>query len=204
MSSIPLAIFEDLPSKMNIRNANFQDIDSLAEIANSAFKYSIRWLKPARWANNYFHALLNTNSCHIWVLEQNGQCCGFLMEITDHNDIRDIKRSNRITLYEIIVKATYNPYKFIKIALHKFAKLHKQVNYKILLGDCSSDKEAWIESLAVHPDHRKKGIGEILTKYCLDYNRKNNVRYVGLLVAKNNIPAISLYKKVGFRLVEYV
>ena len=188
---------------MDIRKANLQDVVGLAEIANSAFKYSFRWLKPARWAINYFNALLNTNSCHVWVLEQNNQCRGFLVEITDHNDIYDIKRSNRITFHEITVKAMYNPYKFTKIVLHKFARSHKQVNYKISLRDCSSSKEAWIELLAVHPDHRKKGIGENLIKYCLNYNHENNINYIGLLVAENNIPATSLYNKIGFRLVEY-
>ena len=54
-----------------------------------------------------------------------------------------------------------------------------------------------ITSLSVDKDCRQKGYGTILMKECLD----NNSRYV-LDVISDNLPAINLYKKFGFKVID--
>lgn len=55
-----------------------------------------------------------------------------------------------------------------------------------------------ISNIAVHPDYRRRGIGKILLEECLSRLREK-AEEVSLEVRKSNYPAISLYRKFGFR-----
>lgn len=66
------------------------------------------------------------------------------------------------------------------------------------VGSQSVLDSADMMNIAVHPDFRKKGIGEKLVKtLCRDLQQKN-VRFLLLEVRVSNEPAISLYNKLGF------
>jgi len=56
-----------------------------------------------------------------------------------------------------------------------------------------------IANVAVHPDHRRKGIARKLTKRALGYLQRQNVRHVWLQVRDDNLPAINLYRYLGFK-----
>ena len=60
----------------------------------------------------------------------------------------------------------------------------------------SNDKSTHIQSLVVHPDYFRKGIGEKLVKFVLKtYKSQIFTVETGL----KNIPATNLYKKLGFQ-----
>ena len=59
--------------------------------------------------------------------------------------------------------------------------------------------EVHILNIAVHPDFRKIGIGEMLLRDCLGYSKNNKMKYAILEVRTSNIGAIKLYEKIGFR-----
>ena len=52
---------------------------------------------------------------------------------------------------------------------------------------------AWIEDLAVHPDHRSKGIGAVLLRESIDWARRNGARRVGLTSAEARADAHRFY-----------
>ena len=54
-------------------------------------------------------------------------------------------------------------------------------------------------NIAVHPDHRNKGIGERLVSALCDYLINRDVKTLLLEVRVSNTPAINLYKKLGFQ-----
>lgn len=56
-----------------------------------------------------------------------------------------------------------------------------------------------ITTLAVHPDYRRKGIGEKLMNYILDIGEKEEYKTCVLEVRVSNEKAINLYKKLGFK-----
>ncbi len=58
--------------------------------------------------------------------------------------------------------------------------------------------EAHITNLAVHPQHRRRGIAKRLMAILLEDARARGMRCATLEVRRNNHPAIALYEKFGF------
>jgi len=54
--------------------------------------------------------------------------------------------------------------------------------------------------LAVHPNFRRRGLGTALLKHTLSELKRRGVKKVYLEVGTSNIPAMNLYKKLGFRI----
>ena len=59
-------------------------------------------------------------------------------------------------------------------------------------------KAAWFEDLVVHPDERKRGIGEALLKVVVDHARNEGVLRITLLTDMQNERAQAMYRRVGF------
>ncbi len=59
--------------------------------------------------------------------------------------------------------------------------------------------EGHITNVAVHPDWRRKHIGEAIIKALIDVTEKNGVMAHTLEVRASNIPAQKLYRKFGFK-----
>lgn len=59
--------------------------------------------------------------------------------------------------------------------------------------------EIQILDVAVHPEYRRKGIGEQLLHHALTAGRMRNALSANLEVRRSNVAAIALYEKFGFR-----
>jgi GNAT superfamily N-acetyltransferase len=55
-----------------------------------------------------------------------------------------------------------------------------------------------IANVAVHPDHRRKGIARALTNHALAYLQQNHISQVWLQVRDDNPAACQLYRSTGF------
>lgn len=55
-----------------------------------------------------------------------------------------------------------------------------------------------IVNLGILDEYRKHGYGEMLVKYLIQLCHKHSIQNVYIRVDKNNIKALSLYKKIGF------
>lgn len=67
---------------------------------------------------------------------------------------------------------------------------------------CTADDAdgAWIvESVAVRPEYRKKGVVNLLLAEALDRGRKNGFKLAQIAVIIDNTPARQAYEKQGFR-----
>jgi len=58
--------------------------------------------------------------------------------------------------------------------------------------------EAFMMTFAIHPEYRSKGIAFKFLTEVFELLKKENINYVELDVRKSNLPAIKLYKKLGF------
>ncbi len=79
------------------------------------------------------------------------------------------------------------------------------VNYQSkIIGICclwSIVEEAHITLLGIHPDYRGQGLGQLLLCVLFKDALKRGLKWATLEVKANNYPAISLYQKVGFKIV---
>lgn len=79
--------------------------------------------------------------------------------------------------------------------------LSKQYSRTILPEIETEAGEIYIDTLAVHPDHRGKALGTRLLQFIIEQKVEQEGRALGLLVDKNNLMAKKLYLKLGFRKV---
>ena len=59
--------------------------------------------------------------------------------------------------------------------------------------------EGYVTNIAVTKSARGKGIGKALVDALIGYSEAQNLSFISLEVRESNIPAISLYKKCGFK-----
>ncbi|MEM2676261.1 MAG: ribosomal protein S18-alanine N-acetyltransferase [Candidatus Bathyarchaeia archaeon] len=65
-------------------------------------------------------------------------------------------------------------------------------------------KKGHIVSIAVMPEHRRKGIGYALVSKAMEGMRFYGAKQAFLEVRVSNMPAINLYKKLGFKVVRTI
>lgn len=58
--------------------------------------------------------------------------------------------------------------------------------------------EAHVTTVAVHPDHRRMGLGKRLVRELLEHAQKVGIRCATLEVRRSNQAALSLYRQFGF------
>lgn len=58
-------------------------------------------------------------------------------------------------------------------------------------------------SIYVHPNHRGKGIGQLLMKKLIFESEKNRIWTLHSSIFSENIGSINLHKKVGFRMIGF-
>jgi N-acetylglutamate synthase len=79
-----------------------------------------------------------------------------------------------------------------------FATLHKGSNVVAVgLGVCDGDYIG-LFMIVVDEGHRKQGFGTAMTMGLLDWGKANGAKYAYLQVEQDNIPALDLYKNLGF------
>ncbi len=83
---------------------------------------------------------------------------------------------------------------------------HPEEAYKIAPWGIDSDysKIFVIHTLVVHPDFLKAGIGKKLISFACESGKEQGMTAIRLDVYVNNIPAIKLYEKFGFKHVATV
>ncbi len=65
-------------------------------------------------------------------------------------------------------------------------------------------KDADIESIGIHPHFQGKGIGKLIMQNLEDMMRKRGFEKSILEVREKNIPALRLYKKMGYETSEFI
>ena len=104
---------------------------------------------------------------------------------------------NSIDREEMYVLADGN-----EIAACVIANDEKAEGYSDVPWQIDSDKVSIIHVLAVHPDHRGKGLARSLMENVIGLKRKSGRKALRLEVIENNTTAERLYQKLGFRYVQ--
>lgn len=77
-------------------------------------------------------------------------------------------------------------------------KEYRNINWKCKADDNQINV---IHLLMIRPSAAKKGIGSSLINYALETAKRNSCIAVRLDTGAQNVPAVSLYKKLGFNLI---
>ena len=59
--------------------------------------------------------------------------------------------------------------------------------------------EGYVTNIGVLPDYRKQGIGRKIVNKLIDFSIEKGLAFISLEVRVSNIPAISLYRSLGFK-----
>ena len=100
---------------------------------------------------------------------------------------------------------TTNPNTFLVIDFNgKIVGYHMgRIEYGFSLkGKPQFIKKGHVISIAVLPEHRRKGLGTALIQMALDEFWKNGCQVSFLEVRVSNEPAIEIYKKIGYNITE--
>lgn len=62
-----------------------------------------------------------------------------------------------------------------------------------------TDNLCQLDTLAVHPDARRQGIGAALLRGLLGWAARHGARHFSLEVRASNVPALALYHRLGLR-----
>lgn len=93
---------------------------------------------------------------------------------------------------EIVNKGVSFPY----VIVHRiFERIIGYIIYWKIQG------EVQISNFAIHPDFRRKGIGEAVMRRIIEMIQKDGGEYVFLEVRPSNLAARLLYKKLGFKVL---
>lgn len=66
----------------------------------------------------------------------------------------------------------------------------------------ASQRIGWIDYIETRPDHQNKGLGMAVLHTALAHLQKSGVDTAMLVTVSSNLPAVGLYQKAGFDLVE--
>jgi ribosomal-protein-alanine N-acetyltransferase len=65
-------------------------------------------------------------------------------------------------------------------------------------GLAAMPDEAYVQTIAVRPDHQRQGLGARLLQALLDDAARRGIGKAGLEVRVDNAPAIAMYERFGF------
>jgi ribosomal-protein-alanine N-acetyltransferase len=90
----------------------------------------------------------------------------------------------------------HRPISFPMVIMHN--TLNRVIGYIIfwVIGE-----EAQINNIAIHPDFRRMGIGEHVLKHMIGQVSSSGVKLITLEVRPSNAAALTLYRKIGFKMI---
>ena len=80
----------------------------------------------------------------------------------------------------------------------------QEINGFLIAGCCHQNVTASILKIAVHPEHRSKGVATKLFNQLFQILKERQIHEVDVIVDLEWKPAISMYKKIGFKTVSKV
>ncbi len=189
-----------------IRRALEKDIPQIVDICRTGFVNSLRWNGLRMIALKWWSSAITTDSAEVWVMLRNGTVAGFTVLVFNEEKWKSEKKIKYGRLMNFL-NVMVNPVFVIRrmVQKRKHVKLcrnyHNSIDVEISMP---VSERCWIELIAVKDDYRGCGIGRELIYHCFGIAIDRGKKLISLTVNVLNEKAISLYKKCGFKSVNYV
>jgi len=184
-----------------IRRANQGDIQALLDICGESFPDSLRWQSPRTLGRKWWDATLTSSSNETWVCIKNGEIAGFCVLVTDQNEAVTGGRAHNGSFFERLYAVLAHP----KLA---FFRIQKKIRGVVATAGNHSksspthsridDNPVWLGLIAVSPGTRGQGLAKEMLCFCGDRTFQLDRHAIKLRVDSDNMPARSLYERVGF------
>lgn len=183
---------------MKITLAQSQHNDTIVEIFCSAFENSITFFTPVSEQvkaaiRDVFGLLHRVFGQGFFVAVENDKVCGYIIMA---DDIKRLWREAITSgfLKNALISAVTGKYGLTLSTLYKIVK-NKLLYFRF---EMTTEPSAQVLSIAVHPEHQGKGIGQKLLEKGIGYIDALGIKKIKLEVRPNNIAAIRIYEKYGF------
>lgn len=121
------------------------------------------------------------------------------IDLMKEEDIDDVLNISSLSLKESWSKDSF--LKELTNPLAKYFLIKKDTEILGFAGVWIILDEGHITNIAIHPNHRNKGIGTILLKSLIEKCKLYNCNSLTLEVRESNTFALNLYNKLGFKSV---
>lgn len=186
---------------MKIISVQSRHIDAVAEIFCLAFEDSITFFTPMTQKIKHaltdaFNLLYRVFGQGFFIAVENDEVCGYIV-MADN-----IKRlwAEAVTsgfLKKAAMSTINGEYGLTFPTLCKIVK-NKLLYFRF---EMTTKPSAQVLSIAVHPEYHGRGIGQNLLSQGVKYIDSSGVKRIKLESRPDNIPAVKIYEKYGFRTV---
>jgi len=178
-----------------IRKLCREDIDCVSDIHLAEFRNSFFCLLGKDFLRELYDGVIRLGTVQAYVAEEDGVIVGFVVGTTEPDRFFGKLLRSKLPTFSVILagKAFSNP----KVMFYGLQTL--LYPYKANVG-----ADAELLSVAVSRGCRHKGVGKALVEKLCDALIKQSARNIKVIVDEDNLPANSLYGKLGFTLVKTV
>ncbi len=142
-------------------------------------KFSSVDINPLQYRDDFFQTELNLES-------------DVFYELRKRNDIKPFRINESLSGQLLEIKQFFSNNKNTFFFLFDKGKLIGSILYI----------DNYIQSLSVNREYQKMGYGSKLTKFAVNRILSSNYSEVILKVMKGNVPALNIYKKLGFEIID--
>jgi ribosomal protein S18 acetylase RimI-like enzyme len=177
------------------------DIADIARIYRECFPDSIRSLMGQRACVRYFTAVLNDTDADVLIARAGDEIVGFALLLTSAEEpglrwliesLPDILHFSFRTFSAILFKSVRKAFKKV---IGEAQDIQKSGSTGKAPGE---EAMLCLDILGVLKNYRRKGIGRLLVKQCLQVAARDGFDKIELTVKTDNFNAIHLYEGIGF------
>lgn len=186
------------------RRAGLKDIKTLCGLCRQCFPKTLRWQGKCGAARVWWNAAICCRGVEVWIMESRETIEGYCMLVTDETCWNRDKSSNSASIL-MALSVLLQPRLWGRLSWKLLNRLLKQeeenpASEQPFFG-FSLQERVWLEQIAVRPVRQRKGLAGKLLSFCEDRTRDLDRRGIVLRVESDNIPAVRLYRKQGYKLI---
>ena len=186
-----------------VRSAEYKDIKVLSEICRKSFPKLVRWQIPVFLSHKRWAYILSSNIAETWVCLLDNRVTGYATLVKNIDAYKHEKHQYENILWKKIFCNILCP----RLLFNKLIRKLRVSNSDSSTAEPIKQKESnpsnysWVDSIAVDPEMRRKGIAVTLLQKCRERSLELQTDGMKLSVDSDNIIAQSLYKNYGFHCI---